>query len=133
VSEEVVSLPRKVKPLRGPTDRQIDVLRFIASVDVPPSVREIAAAIGVTGTNGVAQHLVFLEKKGLIQRGQVRSRHIVVTDAGYKILGFRRPTVESARAAGEAWERGDLNLSLTIIREMARCAPRTSRPSGDAK
>ncbi len=53
------------------TPRQGEVLDYIddriACLGVCPTVREIAAAFGWTSTNGVADHLWALERKGYIR------------------------------------------------------------------
>ncbi len=54
------------------TARQQEILEFIAStVDqqgVAPTFREIGDALGIRSTNGVADHVKALERKGYIQR-----------------------------------------------------------------
>lgn len=73
--------------------RQADVLRFIQKTveqrGYPPSYREIADALGVTSTNGVADHVKALVKKGYLKKpddGTARSLQLTalgtaVTDA----------------------------------------------------
>jgi len=62
------------------TDRQQEVLDFIvANLHLySPSVREIAAGIGVKSPNGVMCHLKALERKGAIVRHPKRARGIEV-------------------------------------------------------
>lgn len=64
------------------TTRQRQVLDFITShIDnngYPPSQREIAAHLQVSGTLPVAKHLIALEKKGYIKRDAV-NRGIALT------------------------------------------------------
>lgn len=70
------------------TDRQEQVLRFIASQDVPPSLREIGSHMGIRSTNGVNDHLVALRRKGyLADSGDGKSRHLRLTDRGREFLG----------------------------------------------
>lgn len=68
------------KPL---TDRQRTALDFIASHigkhGFPPTFREIASALNIRSTNGVADHLRALERKGYIQREDMQSRAIRLT------------------------------------------------------
>ncbi len=67
---------------RGPvvplTDRQREVLTFIArSIQergYPPTLREIGQKLGIRSTNGVNDHLKALEKKGYLQREDLKSR-----------------------------------------------------------
>ena len=62
------------------TARQAEVLEFITrnAYLYGPTVREIAAGIGVSSPNGVVCHLKALEKKGLIRRRAKISRGIEV-------------------------------------------------------
>lgn len=64
------------------TNRQLQVLDFITShIDnngYPPSQREIAAHLKVSGTLPVSKHLIALEKKGYIKRDPV-NRGIALT------------------------------------------------------
>ena len=60
--------------------RQAMVLEYIESSiterGYPPTIREIAKHMGIRSTNGVTDHLKALERKGLINRDQARSRAI---------------------------------------------------------
>jgi repressor LexA len=53
-----------------PTERQAEVMwiikEFIASKGFPPTVRDIAAELGIASPNGVQCHLKALTKKGLL-------------------------------------------------------------------
>jgi SOS-response transcriptional repressor LexA len=46
----------------------------IASKGYPPTVREIGAHMGIRSTNGVADHLRALERKGYLQSTDFRAR-----------------------------------------------------------
>ena len=52
--------------------RQRDVLDFISSTlaqrQVPPTYREIGDALGIASTNGVADHVKALIKKGYVRK-----------------------------------------------------------------
>jgi repressor LexA len=65
---------------KKPTKRQQEVLSFIvANLHLySPSVRDIAAGIGVKSPNGVMCHLKALERKGLIRRRPGVTRGIEV-------------------------------------------------------
>jgi repressor LexA len=89
------------------TSRQEQVLDFIAShIDnngYPPSQREIAAHLQVSGTLPVAKHLTALEKKGYIKRDAVNrgialtnslSRSISLPIAGTVRAGHLSPAIE---------------------------------------
>lgn len=60
------------------TDRQREILDFISqSIDergYPPTLREIGLHFGIRSTNGVNDHLRALEKKGHLQREDLKSR-----------------------------------------------------------
>ena len=62
------------------TDRQREILEFIkeevAASGMPPTVVEIATAMGVSSTNGIRQHLQALERKGAIELVPNASRGI---------------------------------------------------------
>jgi len=62
------------------TKRQQEVLSFIVANShlYGPTVREIAAGIGVSSPNGVVCHLAALERKGAIVRHPKRARGIEV-------------------------------------------------------
>ena len=63
------------------TARQAEVLAFIRQNShlYGPSVREIAAGIGVKSPNGVVCHLKALERKGFVRRIKGRARGLEVT------------------------------------------------------
>src|SRR6478672_422621 len=60
------------------TDRQKAVLEFIGrSIErrgYPPTLREIGEHMGIRSTNGVNDHLKALEKKGYLEREDLKSR-----------------------------------------------------------
>lgn len=60
------------------TERQREILTYIQSHIVdngyPPTVREIGTHFGIRSTNGVADHLKSLERKGFLHRGNLKSR-----------------------------------------------------------
>ena len=67
------------------TDRQREILdyitRSIAKRGYPPTLREIGSHFGIKSTNGVNDHLRALEKKGYIQREDLKSRALRPIDA----------------------------------------------------
>ncbi len=78
----------------GPTDRQLKVLDFIQrhsrTTGAPPTVREIASALGFASTNAVACHVDALERHGLLQRRPHSSRGLRASEGargGVPILG----------------------------------------------
>jgi len=66
------------------TDRQREILNYIErevrTTGVPPSIRQIGVALGISSTNGVRAHLQALEKKGYIHRSARTSRGIASLD-----------------------------------------------------
>jgi repressor LexA len=83
--------------MNGLTDRQLEVLRFIArqidDAGYPPTIREIGEGLDIRSTNGVNDHLKALERKGYLTRDPVKSRALIPTDAARSVLG------EAARPA----------------------------------
>jgi len=77
--------------MNGLTDRQLEVLRFIArqidEAGYPPTIREIGEALDIRSTNGVNDHLKALEKKGFLARDPVKSRAVIPTPAAKEVLG----------------------------------------------
>ncbi len=71
------------------TDRQGEILAFIRQYisgnGYPPTVREIGTAFGIKSTNGVADHLRYLERRGLIGRSGLKARGIRLTAAKPKM------------------------------------------------
>src|SRR5437868_13304911 len=66
------------------TDRQREILDFISQSirerGYPPTLREIGIHFGIKSTNGVNDHLKALEKKGYLQRQDLKSRALRVLD-----------------------------------------------------
>lgn len=82
-----------------PTERQLEILRFIArEIEVdgfPPTVREIGEEFEINSTNAVADHLRALVRRGLLeQRPRMRARSLKLTRLGLTFLepGGRCPT-----------------------------------------
>src|SRR5690349_24417775 len=64
--------------MQGLTKRQEQTLDFIRrSIEnrgYPPTLREIGEHMGIKSTNGVNDHLKALEKKGYLEREDLKSR-----------------------------------------------------------
>jgi repressor LexA len=73
------------------TDRQLEVLRFIArqiaDAGYPPTIREIGEGLDIRSTNGVNDHLKALERKGYLTRDPAKSRALIPTDQARDVLG----------------------------------------------
>ncbi|HEY7331393.1 MAG TPA: transcriptional repressor LexA [Candidatus Limnocylindria bacterium] len=70
------------------------IARTVAERGYPPSVREIADAVGLASTSAVHHHLTALEREGLLERGSHSSRALRLTARGEGELeaGPRRAT-----------------------------------------
>ena len=68
------------------TERQRQVLDFIGrSIErrgYPPTLREIGKQMGIRSTNGVNDHLKALEKKGYLEREDLKSRALRPIEGG---------------------------------------------------
>jgi len=77
--------------MTGLTERQLEVLRFIArqidQAGYPPTIREIGEALDIRSTNGVNDHLKALERKGYLTRDPAKSRALIPTSAAREVLG----------------------------------------------
>ncbi len=77
--------------MTGLTDRQLEVLRYIArqieDAGYPPTIREIGEALDIRSTNGVNDHLKALERKGFLTRDPVKSRALIPTSRARDALG----------------------------------------------
>jgi repressor LexA len=71
---------------RHDVDRRQKILECIAHTvadrGYPPSVREIADAVGLASTSAVHHHLIALERDGLLERGTHSSRALRLTQRG---------------------------------------------------
>lgn len=124
---------------KTPTKKQKQVLRhiyrFYREHNYPPSVRDVAHMHDCS-VKGAYDHILALEKKGLIERSPRRSRAINLTTVGYELLkspSERRIPLVGRIAAGqplwaeenfedyldfplERWERSNYRFfALTIV------------------
>jgi repressor LexA len=71
--------------MRGPTDRQKEVLNFIGGyIDAhtyPPTIREVADFFSIS-IKGASDHLTALRKKGLLKQGDKKYRTMELVRAG---------------------------------------------------
>lgn len=93
--------PQTSRTEKGLTHRQEEVLLFIVDTvkrrGFPPTVRDIGAAFNIGSTNGVADHLDALERKGWISRDG--------TARGMRVL--RVPDVDAGQKPESATVNGD--------------------------
>jgi len=82
------------------TPRQRQVLDFVSAClerrGYPPTLREIAAHLGISGTLGAAKHLDALERKGHIRKSAGSSRGLSLT--GRPAPSVSLPVVGTVRA-----------------------------------
>jgi repressor LexA len=91
------------------TDRQRAVLDFIGqSIEqrgYPPTLREIGEHMGIRSTNGVNDHLKALEKKGYLEREDLKSRALRPVQLDITpIESARRPRLDVVETSGNLVE-----------------------------
>jgi repressor LexA len=127
---------------RHDADRKLRILDFIAATlrarGYPPSVREIAGAVGLASTSAVHHHLMILEREGYLERGVAQSRAIRLTPTAAIQLGLTSelvpqssfgdqhalPIVGEIAAGGPIEAYQDASETITV--------PEMLAPSGDA-
>jgi repressor LexA len=99
--------------------RRQRIIEYIASSlrtsGYPPSVRQIAAAVGLASTSAVHHHLSALEKDGLLQRDATQSRALRLTPAAVISAGITADPL--------GLPTGDAPRSLPIVGEIAAGGP----------
>ena len=97
-----------------PTERQLLVLRIIAGSikkhGTPPTLREIASALGASSTTGALDHVKLLLQKGLLTRKANSARSLVLTTAGLRAIGDR----------GQAELGAEVGLRAALLAEVQR-------------
>ena len=98
------------------------ILQFIreriADQGYPPTVREIAEAVGLASTSAVHHHLLKLEREGRLQKDATRSRALTIPGS----LGGRAvpaPIVGEIAAGEPIYAYEDRNETLSIPGDMA--------------
>jgi repressor LexA len=114
--------------MNGLTDRQLEVLRFIArqidDAGYPPTIREIGEALDIRSTNGVNDHLKALERKGYLSRDPVKSRALIPTDAARTVLGASSRPANVVSIASKAAARSAARLvEIPIVGRVAAGQP----------
>ncbi len=116
-----------------PTVRQQQVLDFIQShVDndgYPPTIREICAHLGVSGTVSAMRHLEALEKKGYIKRDS-GSRGIAITSP--TSVSASLPIVGTVRAGALSPAVEDITGYLSVDRLLLHGGKYFLRVQGDS-
>ena len=101
--------------------------RETGSTGVPPSIRQIGAALGISSTNGVRLHLQALQKKGYIRRSQRTSRGIVSLNRLSNLASSLRSTTVNIPILGRVTagtpimavenHEGSLTLDASLIKD----------------
>ena len=107
--------------------RRQRIIEYIATTvrrsGYPPSVREIAAAVGLASTSAVHHHLSALEREGLLERDATQSRALrlkpaaLLENGGTDILGHderRYPILGEIAAGGPIEAYQDANETISI-------------------
>jgi len=110
------------------TDRQLEVLRFVAQqieeCGYPPTIREIGEALDIRSTNGVNDHLKALERKGFLTRDPVKSRALSPTPQARQALGGGpRSNVVPFQKPGTAPRPGSRLVEIPIVGRVAAGQP----------
>jgi repressor LexA len=97
------------------------IARTVAERGYPPSVREIADAVGLASTSAVHHHLVALERSGQLERGSRSSRALRLTAAAEGMPSPIRPIRGAVTPFRMPRERDVLNLP--VVGEIAAGQP----------
>jgi repressor LexA len=127
---------------RHDADRKLKILTFIAATlrarGYPPSVREIALAVGLSSTSAVHHHLLILEREGYLERGAAQSRAIRLTPTAAIQMGLTNELVPQSvtgdarvvPVVGEIAAGGPIEAYQDASETMA--IPDVLAPGGDA-
>jgi repressor LexA len=100
------------------------IARTVAERGYPPSVREIADAVGLASTSAVHHHLTALERDGLLERGSHSSRALRLTARGEAELSpAPRQAQPSSRVTPFRMPVERDVLSLPVLGEIAAGQP----------
>jgi repressor LexA len=123
-------------------ERKQKILEHIAGTlrahGYPPSVREIARAVGLASTSAVHHHLQILEREGYLERGAAQSRAIRLTPTAALRMGLSSELVPQSVASeahllpivGEIAAGGPIEAYQDASESIA--VPDLLAPSGDA-
>jgi repressor LexA len=98
------------------------ILEFIKGTSqergYPPSVREIAEAVGLASTSAVHHHLTKLEREGRLQKAATRSRALTIPEAiGGRAV--RAPIVGEIAAGSPIYAYPDHSETISVPGELA--------------
>jgi repressor LexA len=135
-------LAKEVRVTKHDAARKQKIIDFIAATlrarGYPPSVREIAMAVGLASTSAVHHHLSALEREGYLERGATQSRALRLTPTAALHAGLAGeltpgmagsdshvlPVVGEIAAGGPIEAYQDVSETLTV--------PDMVAPTGDA-
>ena len=104
------------------TDRQKEILAFInqsiTERGYPPTLREIGRQFSIKSTNGVNDHLRALEKKGYLQREDMKSRALRPVDAQGQMM-----SAGTAAAAAASSQAASQMIDVPILGKVAAGQP----------
>jgi len=135
-------LAKEARVTKHDAERKVKILDFIAATlrarGYPPSVREIAKAVGLASTSAVHHHLQILEREGYLERGAAQSRAIRLTPTAAMRLGLTSELVPQSAISeahvlpviGEIAAGGPIEAYQDASETMA--VPDLLAPSGDA-
>ncbi len=127
---------------RHDAERKSRILDYIAATlrarGYPPSVREIAKAVGLASTSAVHHHLQILEREGYLERGASQSRALRLTPTAALRLGLSSELVPQSGfgeqhvlpIVGEIAAGGPIEAYRDASETLA--VPEMLAPSGDA-
>jgi len=119
--------PRRQNGKLGLTERQRRVLEFINDSikrrGYPPTLREIGEQMGIRSTNGVNDHLRALEKKGYLERHDLKSRGLRIIDSSWNGSGpATRLAAADDSAAVPSLRKDDL-VAVPVLGKVAAGQP----------
>jgi repressor LexA len=108
------------------------ILEYLKSNQKPPTIREIATAVGLKSTSSVSYYLKKLEKKGLLVRETGISRNLkltaIKTDVGKSLL----PVVGTVRAGEPIYAEENIETYLDLPHYFANKGDFLLRVKGDS-
>jgi repressor LexA len=122
--------------------RKQKIIDYIAATlrarGYPPSVREIATAVGLASTSAVHHHLSALEKDGYLERGATQSRALRLTPtaalrsglAAELLPGMQQEDIHLLPIVGEIAAGGPIEAYQDTSETLS--VPELLAPSGDA-
>lgn len=108
--------------LPAPTRRQMEILNFIRDIlekkGIPPTIREIGEAVGLSSSSTVHSHLACLERKGCLRRERSKPRSIEILGTKKEIPYF--PPVGRIDSGRFVISPGDIKKDLPLPVDFVR-------------